>query len=66
MIASRVNLSRGLAEFLANIGRGLAVDAHDMIGAVFLRDGKLVGIACKSDDRRTASEELGVLDGVPA
>src|SRR5215831_18123962 len=34
-----------------------------MIGSIVLRDSELVGIAGESDDLRTTSEQLGVLNG---
>src|SRR5262245_49552164 len=37
-----------------------------MIGSIVLRDSELVGIAGESDDLRTTSEQLGVLNGIPA
>src|SRR5262249_38925093 len=59
-------LTRGVAEFLANGGRGLALDADDVVGSILLRDGEFLGIASKCDHRRTAPEELGVLNSVRA
>ena len=61
-----ITLPRGLAEFLRNICRRLALDADDVIGPVFLGDGEIVGIAVESHNRRAASKELSVLDGIPA
>src|SRR5215831_11181902 len=62
----KVTLAGGLAQFLGDIGRGLALDVDEVIGPVFLRDGKLVGITGESDDRRTASKDLCILNGIPA
>src|SRR5262249_30406952 len=45
---------------------GLVLDVDDMIGSIVLRDSELVGIAGESDDLRTTSEQLGVLNGIPA
>src|SRR5262249_25989085 len=59
-------LTRGIAEFLTDVGRGFALDVDDVIGPVLLRDGEFVGIASKCDHLRTAPEEFGVLNGVPA
>ena len=53
-------------EFLTDVGRGLAFDVDEVIGPVLFRDGELVGIASKRDHLRTAPEEPGVLNGVPA
>src|SRR5262245_50834498 len=60
-----ITLPRGLAELLRNICRRLALDADNVISPVFLGDGKIVGIAVESDNRRAAPKELGVLDGIP-
>src|SRR5499425_1695068 len=61
-----VTLSRRLAELLAKIGPGFALDVDDVIDPVVLRDGELVGVAGESDDRRPAAKELRVLNGIYA
>src|SRR5262249_10631388 len=61
-----ITLPRASTEFLTDVGRRLALDVDDVIGPVLFRDGELVGIASKRDHLRTAPEELGVLNGVPA
>ena len=66
MMASSSSWPVALLEFLADIGRGLALDADDVIGAVFLRDRELVWIAGERDDRRAAAEQLGILNRVGA
>jgi hypothetical protein len=59
-------LPRGVPELLADGSRGLALDADDVVCSILLRDGEFLGIASKCDHRRTAPEELGVLNSVPA
>ena len=61
-----ITLPRASTEFLTDVGRGFAFDVDNVIGPVLSRDRELVGIASKRDDLRTASEELGILNGVPA
>src|SRR6516225_412912 len=61
-----VTLPRGLAELLGNICRRLVLDADNVIGPILLGDGEIVGIAVESHNRRAASKELSVLDGIPA
>src|SRR5262245_57701323 len=61
-----VSLPRAGTELLTDVGRGFAFDVDDVIGPVLFRDGELVGIARERDHLRTAPEELGVLNGVPA
>ena len=36
-------LTRSVAEFLADVGRGLALDADDVVGSILLRDGEFLG-----------------------
>src|SRR5262245_14012771 len=62
----KITLARNLFQFSGDIGRGQTLDVDDLIGAVFLSDRKLVGIAGKSDDRRTASKEFCILNGITA
>src|SRR5262249_10852940 len=59
-------LTCGGGKFLANVGRGLALDADDVVGSIPLRYGEFLGIASKCDHRRNAPEELGVLNSVPS
>src|SRR5262245_4193525 len=51
----KFTLASGLFQFGGDIGRGHARNVDDLICPVLLRDGEFVGIAGKSDDRRTAS-----------
>src|SRR5262245_51709740 len=61
-----VALTRRVPEFPADVSQGLVFDGDDVIGSVLLRDGELFGITGECDNGRTAPEELGVLNGVPA
>src|SRR5262245_30447511 len=61
-----VTLPSASIEFLTDVGRGFALDVDDLIGPILFRDRELVGIARERDHFRTAPEELGVLNGVPA
>src|SRR5262245_43981701 len=62
----KITLARRLSQFSGDIGRRHALDVDDLIGPVLFRDGEFVGIAGKSNDRRTTSKELCVLNGIPA
>src|SRR5262249_40761906 len=54
-------LPSGLLQFLPDVTEGFALDADDMVGAIILCTGELVGIAGERDDGRPCPQQLGIL-----